>query len=335
MPHESATLTIAIPTYGRPEELRRCVQLLRQQSNPHFHLLVLDNASPVEASSALSGLIEAFPALSVRIVRNLANIGGDANILRCFELCQTPFLWVIGDDDEPLPDAVETILHCISETPDALFLNFASDLYNRTTATVSHSLDDFVFAIDSYSNVLFISTSVFRRESLIAEIASGYHYIYSMAAQLVLVLKALSKKPGKCLFLKSRIVRWAVPDQGIAWSGVRQMLGVGMLLDLPLSARARRRLAWLITSPRALETIAVQLITYISRSGDTAGARHAFNQVYGRVLKQSGRRFLFLRFILYRELLFRFPSAGLRAFRWMSSRTGRGEAAFHFRDPFR
>ena len=335
MQFESSALTIAIPTYGRPQELRRCVQLLRNQSSRQFHLLILDNASPMPAASALEGLLDDFPAESVRLVRNRFNIGGDANILRCFELCETEYLWVLGDDDEPLADAVETVLKAIRRNPGTLFFNFACELYPRSKESMSHTLDEFIASIDSFSNVLFTSTSVFRCQDLAPYLSFGYHLIYSMASQIVLVLYSLMAKPANCLFLKSQIVNWAVPPEGIRWSGVTQLLGLGVLLDLPLSGENRTRIARLVTSPTSLEFVTVQLLAYRRNSGDTDGAYQVFDQVYARLLLHAGRRTVRLRYWIYRcSLLWIPPAIGLALFRFIGKCAGRGQSAFDFRATF-
>ena len=253
MPHEAIQLTVAIPTYGRPTELRRCVELLRDQTDHRFNLLILDNASPVPASEALNTVLQGFPAANVTIVRNRFNIGGDANILRCFEFCETDYLWILGTDT-PLADSVATILATIDVTPDGIFFNFACELFDRTDKSKWRGLNEFIRSVDSYSNILFLSTSVYRSKDLVT-VPTAHQYTYSMAAHLVLLLMALRSKPAICLLLKKRIVRWETPPGGIAWSGVRQFLGLGLLLDLPMSEDNRIRIANLVTSPRAFSTL--------------------------------------------------------------------------------
>jgi glycosyltransferase involved in cell wall biosynthesis len=335
MPSDPILLTVAIPTFNRPDQLTRCVELLRAQTDKRFKLLILDNASSTPAALAIKAVTSDWPELDLRVIRHSINVGGDANILRCFEICETEYLWVLGDDDDPLPTAIETILSTIQANHDLLFCNFACELYARSTESASKGLDEFIASIDSYSNVLFISTSVFRRNAVVQFLPWAYHYMYSMASHLVLLLLALQSQPGTCLLLQSRIVQWNLPPNGISWSGVRQLLGLGILLDLPLSARGRRRLAYLATSPRALEYITVQLLAFVEKAGDRQRAYHVFDQIRYRLLRQSGRRTIGVRFFFYRHFLFRFPALGIALFRLFARIAGRGAMAFDFRDPFR
>jgi glycosyltransferase involved in cell wall biosynthesis len=327
-------LTVAIPTYNRPGEIRDCLAALLAQTDQRFQILVLDNASPLPAAEALRDVAPQLPSSRLRIVRHAANVGGDANILRCFEYCQTPYVWVLGDDDFPHADAVRTILSTIAEHPGFYFYNFACELYDRRSEGVSRDLETFLRSIDSYSNVLFISTSVFDVRPLIAQLRFAYHYSYTMAPHVMLLIRALLERPAGCLLSTRRIVRWEAPAGGISWSGVRQMLGLGILLDNPLSAAQKKRVAQLVTSPRSIEYLAAQLCQYMLRKGDRKLANHAFDQIYHRLLVYSGLPAIYWRYTFYRNVLLTFPRLGDRFFRYLSRLTGRGSLAFDYRDPF-
>jgi len=339
-PRSHASLTIAIPTFDRPHELRRCVSLLKNQTNYNFHLLIIDNASPVAASEALHRLLQDFPALSVRIVRNPVNIGGDANVLRCFELCETDYIWVLGDDDVPLSDAVETVLDELRAYPDAVFLNFASDMVVRTGTAIrtrrteSRDLESFVAAIDSFPNLLFASTSIFCRRELVSYLCYGFHRTYTMAPHLILLLQRLMTGPCECILSCSQIVEWGAPKEGDRWSFMRQAMGIGTLLDLPFSRDTRSAIAKHLMRPRALEFATIQLAAYRLRSGDTHGSRYLIDQVYGRLVRYAGGWDLRLRYLLCRRLLLAFPRITLAVFRTAVKVTHRGDQMLEFRDPF-
>jgi glycosyltransferase involved in cell wall biosynthesis len=334
MPHDSSPLTIAIPTYGRPQELRHCVQLLAAQSDASFRLLILDNASPVPAAVALEGLLDSFPSESVRLVRNRVNIGGDANILRCFEMCETEYLWILGDDDEPLPNAVETVHKTLRNHPGALFYNFACELYPRQKEIVTRNLDEFIASIDSFSNLLFTSTSIFQRNALVDFLSSAHEFTYSMATQIAIVLLALMVKPGHCLLLRDRIVHWELPPGGTRWSLANQLLGQGILLDLPLDRVNRKRLARVLPRPRALECLTIQLLVEMLQSKDRSRPRYILDQAYSRLLCHSSSILYRGRYILYRYGFFLFPSFGLALFRLVIKLTGRGKDLLIVQSPF-
>jgi glycosyltransferase involved in cell wall biosynthesis len=310
------------------------VRLLRQQSTPNFRLLVVDNASPVAAEVALRDELVNFPAREVRLVRNRFNVGGDANILKCFELCETEYLWILGDDDEPLPDAVETVLSRIGDHPETLFYNFAHEPDPRPKESISDNVDEFIGSIDSYANILFISTSVFRVPNLTPYLGQGFRFAYSMAPHLVLLFQAMQNRRGKCVLLTDRIVRWVPTQEGTTWSVVAQMLGLGILLDLPLSRTSRKRLGQLVLGPRPLERVTAQLLGLSATRARSESAGHHLDQVYGRLLRYSGSWTMWIRYMVYRYCLLPFPTATFTVLRQIVARTGRGGYLVQFHDPF-
>lgn len=117
-------LTIVIPTFNRNEKLvdtLRSLQQLKLVSG--VQIFVIDNASdvPVETTIRNSGLV--FEKLLVH--RNAYNIGGNANILRSFEIVETDWVWILGDTDRPEKDALERIFIAITQNPDALRIAFS------------------------------------------------------------------------------------------------------------------------------------------------------------------------------------------------------------------
>ena len=111
------TLTVAIPTFDRNQTLREHLASLLPQLTPDCTLLIIDNCSPTPVIETIRDLLDGYPSLSVRVDRNQTNIGAGANILRCLERCETEWLWVLGDDDRPRPDAVGRIMKDAAERP--------------------------------------------------------------------------------------------------------------------------------------------------------------------------------------------------------------------------
>ena len=113
-------LTVAIPTFNRHEFLRATLQALRTQAREEVELIVVDNCStpPVEA---VVNEVMAGSAWTFRVVRNPANIGLSANILRCFEAADTAWLWVLSDDDKVDPAAIDTLVNTVRDHPGLLY----------------------------------------------------------------------------------------------------------------------------------------------------------------------------------------------------------------------
>lgn len=103
-------LTIAIPTYNRSEFLRQLLDSLVEQvrNEPRVEVVVSDNAS----TDSTASLIEEWRRSGIRLTyfRNPQNVGPDANFLQCFESASGKYVWIIGDDDQLLPGAIEQVL---------------------------------------------------------------------------------------------------------------------------------------------------------------------------------------------------------------------------------
>ena len=94
-------LTIAIPTYNRASYLQISLEQLFQQIQKieadEVEILVSDNASVDETSLVIRKMF--LKGLNVRYEVNSQNIGGDANIARCFDLAIGNYVLILGDDD--------------------------------------------------------------------------------------------------------------------------------------------------------------------------------------------------------------------------------------------
>lgn len=209
-------LTIVIPTYNRPAALRRTLAAVLPQLQEGVTLVIVDNHSDTPVETSVRPLLEAHPRAGVRVIRNSVNIGGNANILRAFEIADTPWLWILGDDDRPLPDAIALIRAEIETAPDALFVNFATDLVSppRNHMTEGMGLRGFIQALDHYGNALLISASIYRAEALREMVGYGYNAISSNSAHLAVLLHALlNDDRARARFSPKRIVDWGAPAE--------------------------------------------------------------------------------------------------------------------------
>lgn len=212
-------LTVAIPTYNRPAQLRATLERLVPQLQPRCSVVIVDNASPTPVADLLRdwGWDE---HEAVKCVRNPANIGLSANILRCFEVAETPWLVVLGDDDEIAPDYVEALLDAIQRHADATYATFSTSIFTRSQDYVTDGLAGFVRGIDDWSNVLFISCCIFNRDQVLPFVRFGYLYAYSLAPHLAMLLACLREQGGRCAFLSRKIVSYGRDEGTVTWSRV-------------------------------------------------------------------------------------------------------------------
>lgn len=108
-------LSVVIPTYGRPEELRACLEGFReQQGAPPFEIVIVDDGSP----EPLDGVIAPFrDALDIRLERRPH--GGAARARNVgVVLARAPLLILFDDDQRPMPQLVARCLAFHEAEPD-------------------------------------------------------------------------------------------------------------------------------------------------------------------------------------------------------------------------
>jgi glycosyltransferase involved in cell wall biosynthesis len=202
-------LTIAIPTYNRNEILFRTIQSIFPQLNSDCGLLIIDNCSDVAVEQTLQPLLEQHQDKQIQIIRNKANIGGNANVIRCIELAESDYVWILGDDDTALPNAVSMIMDKIKLRPDFInfFFPFAHDII-RKHDILGHGIDSLLKNIDSFSNFIFISNMVINRIQSNAGLRYAFHYTGSTGPHVALML-----------WLASQNGRWELSSQVIVEKG--------------------------------------------------------------------------------------------------------------------
>ena len=104
-------LSICIPTFNRAPFLAELLEALLPQLpalGDQVELLISDNAS----TDATPRLVASFQkrGLALRSVRNAENLGADGNFLQCLSLSRGRYLWLLGDDDLPTPNAVPQLV---------------------------------------------------------------------------------------------------------------------------------------------------------------------------------------------------------------------------------
>ncbi len=319
-------LSVVIPTYNRNARLLATLEQLLPQLEreaARCQLLILDNASPTPVIETVGELLARFPGVKSEVQRNRANIGANANILRCFEECQTPYLWTLSDDDDLKPDAVQTILSHIEAHPECVFFNFGVEhSAPREKTYFSRGQLDFVRRMDSFGNTIFISTNVYRNDAVLDSLKFAHHYTYTAVPQFVMVFKSL-QADSVCCFSHQPIVTLGLVPPEHQWSRVLLALGVRTLLELPMDAPVRKALAPHLTrfDHEFMKTrhLVHQLLQTAVATRDWRGALYLFDQMRHRrhnaaFYCDSSRRARIEASVL-RYLLFR-PRLGLRLISW-------------------
>ena len=303
-------LTIVIPTFARNEVLERTLPLLLPQISSDCRLLILDNCSPVPVADSLHSLLVQWPAVQCRIVRHRCNLGATANILRCFELCETEWLWALGDDDIVVDDAISVIFDFISKYEDAAYFSFKTrdggGSKNLKEPVVSNGLTEFIEKLASVHDVNFMSCSVWRTNAFISVLRFGYHYSYSMGWSLALLLHALGKKEQAVFTNRELIAQASIVPVELRWSYREFIVGWPLLLEAPIEDDARKSFYRKMLSLHSPENIAAYLLAVSGVGGSSREKLMYYRLAASRVIPYNVHFLARFRFLLYRPL-FWFP----------------------------
>lgn len=204
-------LSISIPTYNRQEQIQKQVRLLLPQLNESVELIVYDNNSDIPVEQ----LFTSEELSKFTLVRNSTNIGGDANIAKCFENCGRKWLWTLSDDDWVREDAICIVLEEIKTHSEAIFLN----LWNQGDIEIDN-FDDLINLYKSPSVFGFsfaMSFCVYNMDKLKPYLRFYYENLNSMTGTLILVLKYAEQFPNSKLCWVNRTCI-SVYDTEVSWS---------------------------------------------------------------------------------------------------------------------
>ena len=185
-------------------------------------MIIIDNSSETPVTSLLDDDI-----LSViKVHRNQVNIGGAANIARCFELCETDWLWTLSDDDIVCPDAVNTILRTIKTVNDVCYINF-----NNIKTFSNNSFAEVLKNSGLYQDFYYMSVCLYNMTKLRSYLHHYYRGLSTMQPGVYMLIKYLDEnRNDKCMISNERIVNSGSND--ISWNRMTFIYASLYLLDL-------------------------------------------------------------------------------------------------------
>ena len=198
----TAQITTIIPTYKRPEKLRKAIQSVLEQTYPHFQVWIYDNAS----GDSTASIVEEFAKKDPRVKYHChpKNIGAAENFQYGLSHVKTPFFSFLSDDDYLLPEFYETAMRGLERFPDAALLAAAVIDVNESQEMIDVVLsrwpdqeyfspqDGLIEVIKNYSNWV----GVLFRQEVVAKVgtldlnlkAIDLDYILRIAARFPLII---------------------------------------------------------------------------------------------------------------------------------------------------
>lgn len=242
-----ATITICIPSYNRLEKAKTVVlDLLHQEHVLYVRFLVVDNASSADYAFGFRKEPELALAMDTgRLVvyRNPVNLGMSANFLRAFEIAESDWIWLLSDDDQVSPQALNSIVSAIrSYGRNCGFIKFSS---SRSRPPFSgykiSSLEELIEfnskSISNFNGFIFISNGLYRTRDFKPLISIGYEHSHTYVPHFMMIV-CLMNIGGKIVVIDEEIVRYVVPKVGYSY-GMVAGLGVGGFKSLMLKLTPR------------------------------------------------------------------------------------------------
>ena len=191
-------LTVAIPAYGRPETLETLVKQFQNEDSSKFNLLICDDASPNDLSSAIKKYESQMPNLT--FIRNEKNLGFSGNVCKLFDIAKTDFIWFVCDDDAIIPGCINKVVSSLEKYDPtvAVFNHIWTNPYGieRQAAVTKDKIYESVDKIKNYNDLMrmtFLSTLILKRISSSDNIRKT-DYQSNVFIQITLGLELLSKR---------------------------------------------------------------------------------------------------------------------------------------------
>lgn len=234
--NKQPVLSICIPTYNREQRLLSLLKsIFLQKGSENIRVSVIDNHSDYDVAASVS---RAFPdrVSQITVTRNKINVGGDANIAMLFFHCDTPWMWMLGDDDECMPDSISNILSDISEYPDITMFKYSIEGFlpheNKEICSITEFVDYFWPGDHKSGDMIFISNNVYNTSKAREYYKTTLMNCSCAISQLLPALFALEEKIEKIMLRPTSIVKYLPPAPGSEWNLLKTAIRIVNVADI-------------------------------------------------------------------------------------------------------
>jgi hypothetical protein len=208
-------LLIYIPTYNRPIELKRTLDVLfsRFVDFPQVRIHVGDNHS-----TKLLDLEKYYPVQlsngKLSYNRNLTNIGMSANIMKGFDFVEEASWLLILSDDDLLSDfnSKELLRILRLKVNSVAAVKFNGTHKSEATLNFQQVLEE-CRSVKGLNSYLFLSNTIYNVKYVLPHIGAGYLNLHTYTPHFLVLLKVLSE--GANIFTYPRyLVNYVVTEIG-------------------------------------------------------------------------------------------------------------------------
>jgi len=275
MKQEYNQITVMIPTYNRKEPLLRLLKKLKEQTCQNFLIVISDNCSDYDVEAAICEY-QSFFGSRLRLVRRTLNVGSSVNVNGTLSLVNTKWGWMLGDDDEPKPKAIETIYSYLDDNVGALHFSVYDLSRFISDKRDIHSLPEFVDlygtmtfghqqVYNAQGDLIFLSNKVLNFEVISQYYEQQNYYCYVKVTVLIAILFMLDQC-GTFRVVNHNLIE-RIDGENQHWQSSRIFLGTSTFshIRFNLTERQRKRLN-LIVMFRYTHVLRKYLIGEISSS---------------------------------------------------------------------
>lgn len=134
---EHKLLTIAIPTYNRPNDLDKSLTVVLPQIKrfeQYIEFLVSDNASIKSNADVIKKHKQQGYKIDYVIQDN--NLGMDGNFTFIYNYAKTKYVWMLSDDDLLIDNGIEIIIDVLLKNPEISSLYLGNVWYDASDSTI-------------------------------------------------------------------------------------------------------------------------------------------------------------------------------------------------------
>ena len=130
-------IAICIPNYNRAKELRRLLitvanQVISDKLQKDVEVCVSDDDSTENVQAIVGDIQIQYSDISIKFHTNERNMGMDFNFLKCVQMSDAEYCWIIGNDDLPEENGVRSVLGYLSDESEKIdILICPFDIYDE------------------------------------------------------------------------------------------------------------------------------------------------------------------------------------------------------------
>lgn len=158
-------LSLCFPTYNRGWCMKEQIERLKKcpiETLNKMEIIISDNCSTDDTKQIVTDSIEnGFPAI---YHRNSENLGMDGNFVTCFRMAKGKYVWLLGDDDPIIIDALVKIVDKLSSNVEYGLMHIDQLHRIKTTDSFVEFTDSDVYCRTISYYTTLISANIVRTE---------------------------------------------------------------------------------------------------------------------------------------------------------------------------